>query len=86
MGLDGRGDVAIVQLIVYAPILLISQFLLFRHGMRKQHGWLFLALFAAGEIQLFIRYTSGTDVRCGAGGWQMMKDEQILIRRALVHS
>lgn len=45
MGLNDRGYIAIVQVVVYTPILLATAFLVHRHW-KVQQGWLFLAMFS----------------------------------------
>lgn len=38
-------SLAIAELVIYPPILLANIFLLFRHGIRRQAGWIFLTIF-----------------------------------------
>lgn len=49
MALDERGDIAVAELVVYIPILFVSAFLVYRHGIRKRAGWIFLLLLSLGE-------------------------------------
>lgn len=46
--LDAFGKLAIVELVFYPPILLISFFVLLRTGLRRGEGWIFLCLFCSG--------------------------------------
>jgi hypothetical protein len=48
MGLPDREIISIVQLIVYFPILLVSGFVTFRHGLRRDLGWIYLNIFSIG--------------------------------------
>lgn len=49
MGLDERGDIAILEIIVYTPILVSSGFLIFRHGLTRNAGWIFLLILSIGK-------------------------------------
>ncbi|KAK7694242.1 hypothetical protein QCA50_001422 [Cerrena zonata] len=56
-GLDERGYIAIVELIIYTPIFVTSGFLIFRHGFRRNAGWIYLLILsivriAGGSIRL----------------------------------
>ncbi|KAL4942031.1 hypothetical protein BDV06DRAFT_222531 [Aspergillus oleicola] len=42
--------VAIAELIVYIPTALVTFFVLFRHGVAKQLGWIFLSIFSVVRI------------------------------------
>lgn len=35
----------IAELAIYAPLLLLTLFVIFRHGLRRQSGWIYLAIF-----------------------------------------
>jgi len=50
MGLNARGYISILQAVAYTPILLLAIFLIIRHGIKKQQGWIFLAIFAQARI------------------------------------
>ncbi|KAJ3556317.1 hypothetical protein NM688_g2095 [Phlebia brevispora] len=50
MGLDARGDVSVVELIIYVPLLFITIFLIVRHGIRKDLGWVYLVLLSIIRI------------------------------------
>ena len=54
MGLDARGYIAIVEIIIYIPILLVGLFLSFRHGFKRQTGWIMLVILSISEI---LRYS-----------------------------
>ncbi|KAL4926624.1 uncharacterized protein BDV17DRAFT_293417 [Aspergillus undulatus] len=45
-----ESGVAIAELIVYIPTALANIFILFRHGIHKQLGWIFLSIFCALRI------------------------------------
>lgn len=49
MGLDERGDIAIGEIIIYLPILLVSAILVYRHGIKRRAGWIFLVILSLGE-------------------------------------
>ncbi|EJF58410.1 hypothetical protein BD309DRAFT_606118 [Dichomitus squalens] len=46
MGLDARGIIAIIEIIIYIPILCLGIFLSFRHGFARNAGWIFLVILA----------------------------------------
>lgn len=48
MGLDARGGISVLQLLIYIPILVFSAILVKRHGFRKQGGWIFLLILSIG--------------------------------------
>ena len=50
MGFDARGYIAIVEIIIYIPILLVGLFLSFRHGFKRQAGWIMLVILSISEI------------------------------------
>jgi len=39
------GKIAIAEICVYAPIFLLTLVTVFRHGMGKQLGWIYLTIF-----------------------------------------
>lgn len=50
MGVTYRHGISILQVIVYFPCLFTAAFLVFRHGLRTNSGFLFLVLFALARI------------------------------------
>lgn len=46
MGLDTRGDISIVEIIFYIPILATSLIITLRHGFSRRAGWIFLLILA----------------------------------------
>ena len=46
MPLDERGKIAAAQLAFYAPVAGLTLYLVFRYALRRDAGWLFLALFS----------------------------------------
>lgn len=46
MGLDARGDIAVVTVVIYIPITLVALFTAFRHGFARKGGWLTLLIFS----------------------------------------
>lgn len=44
MGLDARGYIAIAEIVLYAPIILVVIPVLFRNGFSKKAGWVYLLL------------------------------------------
>ncbi|KAH8086652.1 hypothetical protein BXZ70DRAFT_550816 [Cristinia sonorae] len=50
MGLDARGDIAVVQLVIFIPFLAISTILVLRHGFNRRAGWLLLLIFSIIRI------------------------------------
>ncbi|THH27109.1 hypothetical protein EUX98_g7078 [Antrodiella citrinella] len=50
MGLDARGGISVLQLLIYIPILVFSAILVKRHGFRKQGGWIFLLILSIVRI------------------------------------
>lgn len=48
MGLDARGDIAIVETIVYVPVAAAAVFLLIRHGEGRRAGWIYLLVLSIG--------------------------------------
>lgn len=49
MGLDARGGIAILTIVVYIPVTILALLATFRHGFNRKGGWLSLLLFANGE-------------------------------------
>ncbi len=49
MKLDERGYIAIAELVLYIPILLLSIVLVVRHGAARKAGWIFFAILSIGE-------------------------------------
>lgn len=52
MGLDSRGIVSVVQIIVYVPLLALAAILVLRHGFSRESGWIFLAIFSLSTSRL----------------------------------
>ncbi|KAM5533770.1 hypothetical protein V8D89_012545 [Ganoderma adspersum] len=50
MKLDQRGDIAIVEIILYIPILFLSIVLVVRHGATRKAGWIFFAILSIARI------------------------------------
>ncbi|KAB8295932.1 hypothetical protein EYC80_008752 [Monilinia laxa] len=50
MAIDYRNGVAIGELVVYIPSLILSIFLAFRHGFGRSSGWYFLIIFCLARI------------------------------------
>lgn len=50
MGLDARGIIAIVEIVIYVPILFVGGFLAIRHGFTRKAGWIFLFILAIGTL------------------------------------
>ncbi|CAL1702531.1 unnamed protein product [Somion occarium] len=50
MGLDTRGDISIVEIIFYIPILATSLIITLRHGFSRRAGWIFLLILAIIRI------------------------------------
>lgn len=44
MRLDSRGDVSIVELVIYSPLLVAAAFLCQRHGFKHSSGWVFILI------------------------------------------
>ena len=51
MALDKRGDIAVAEVVLYVPILIVSVILIFRHGFTRQAGWIFLLLLSVGKCR-----------------------------------
>ena len=49
MGLDARGYIAIVEIVIYVPILFIGLALSFRHGFKRKAGWIMLVILSISE-------------------------------------
>ncbi|KAI1795401.1 hypothetical protein LXA43DRAFT_40844 [Ganoderma leucocontextum] len=50
MKLDQRGDIAIAEIVLYIPILLLSIVLVVRHGAARKAGWIFFAILSIARI------------------------------------
>ncbi|TDL17888.1 hypothetical protein BD410DRAFT_775673 [Rickenella mellea] len=50
MALDARGIISVIQVIVFVPIFFVALFLTFRHGFKRQAGWIFLLIFSIVRI------------------------------------
>ncbi|PIL26229.1 hypothetical protein GSI_11984 [Ganoderma sinense ZZ0214-1] len=50
MKLDQRGDIAIAEIVLYIPILLLSIALVVRHGAARKVGWIFFAILSIARI------------------------------------
>ncbi|KAH9836536.1 uncharacterized protein C8Q71DRAFT_758388 [Rhodofomes roseus] len=48
--LDPRGDIAIAEIIVYLPVLVVSGILVARHGVARKAGWIFLLILSLVRI------------------------------------
>ena len=59
--LDAKGVIAVLEVIIYIPILCTSLFLVKRHGFKRTAGWIFFVLFSLGEASLIFALTSHTD-------------------------
>lgn len=42
--LDARGYIAIVEIVIYAPLLLVIIPVVFRNGFARKAGWIYLLL------------------------------------------
>lgn len=51
MTLNARGGIAVGEVILYIPILIISAFLVLRHGIKRKAGWVFLVVLSLGEYK-----------------------------------
>jgi len=54
MGLNGRGYISLVQIIAYIPVLALAGFLVYRNGVRKTQGWIYLVIFALSKFLLLL--------------------------------
>ena len=52
MTIDQRGGIAIAEIILYFPILILSIFLIVRHGATRKAGWIFFAILSIGESSI----------------------------------
>ena len=52
MTIDQRGGIAIAEIILYFPILILSIFLIVRHGATRKAGWIFFAILSVGEFSI----------------------------------
>ena len=50
MGPITAEHVAIAELVVYVPTALLTVWVVFRHGIHKQLGWIYLAIFSIIRI------------------------------------
>ena len=50
MGLSNRAILDVVEIVYYAPVLLLSLWIVKKHGMGRQAGWLYLAILAVIRI------------------------------------
>jgi len=50
MALDQRGDISIVEIIIYIPVLIVGAILVMRHGFSRKAGWVFLVILAIMRI------------------------------------
>ena len=44
MALDAHGIIAIVEIIIYVPILILGAVLSYRHGFSRKAGWILLVI------------------------------------------
>lgn len=51
--LNDFGKIAIATAIFYIPIFLTALTIVFRHGFRKDLGWIFLVIFSTGQSRIF---------------------------------
>ncbi|KZT06263.1 uncharacterized protein LAESUDRAFT_653709 [Laetiporus sulphureus 93-53] len=47
---DARGDIAIAELVVYVPVLVVALMLVLRHGLARRAGWVFLVILSIIRI------------------------------------
>lgn len=47
--LDQRGDIAVAEIVVYIPILILSVILVIRNGFTRQAGWIYLVILSLSE-------------------------------------
>ncbi|TDL17892.1 hypothetical protein BD410DRAFT_901222 [Rickenella mellea] len=50
MGLDARGIIAIIQIVLFVPIFCFTLFITLRHGFKRDAGWVFLLIFSVIRI------------------------------------
>ncbi|KAI0757365.1 hypothetical protein C8Q80DRAFT_1225239 [Daedaleopsis nitida] len=50
MGLDAHGIIAVVEIVIYVPILFVGGYLSLKHGFTRKAGWIFLVLLAIVRI------------------------------------
>lgn len=48
--LSNRESLAIAELVIYIPLLLITIIVVVRHGLKKSFGWIYLFAFVAVRI------------------------------------
>lgn len=48
--LDQRGDIAVAEIVVYIPILILSVILVIRNGFTRQAGWIYLVILSLIRI------------------------------------
>lgn len=58
MKLDQRGDIAIAEIVLYVPILLLSIVLVLRHGATRKAGWIFFAILSIGELSISLLWSN----------------------------
>ena len=64
MALDKHGVVSVVQIILYAPILVIAALLVMRHGASRKAGWIGLATLCLGMCSHFTLSIMQPDDKC----------------------
>ena len=50
MAVDYRDGISILKLIIYLPYLFASIYVCYRHGFRRNSGWIFLVIFCILRI------------------------------------
>jgi len=50
MQLDASGDVSIVEIVVYLPLLVAALAVCLRHGFKKAEGWIFLIILCVVRV------------------------------------
>lgn len=58
MGLDARGIIAVVEIVIYIPILLLGLLLSLRHGFARKAGWISLVILALSESACLLYHGS----------------------------
>jgi hypothetical protein len=51
--LDTRGKIGAAQIAFYTPIAIITIYLIYRYAFRRDAGWFWLFIFAAGNFFFF---------------------------------
>lgn len=54
--LENTGKLAAVTIVFYLPILVTTVILVFRHGFRRDSGWIFLLIFSNSQYSLQLLY------------------------------